>query len=120
LARYDEDGFLFLEGRSKDFIKAGAHRISAREIEDAISATGEIHECAVIGAPDELLGERIIACVVPIRPEQFDISGFKKLLKRHLPAYKLPREILVLSELPKNESGKIMKKSLKVRYGSSS
>ena len=119
LARYDEEGFLFLEGRSKDFIKAGAHRISAREIEDAISATGEIHECAVIGAPDELLGERIIACVVPMIPKNFDPVGFKKGLKRHLPTYKIPREVFVLEELPKNESGKIMKKVLKASYSSS-
>ena len=119
LARYDEDGFIFLEGRSKDFIKAGAHRISAREIEDAISSTGEVHECAVIGAADELLGERIIACVVPMDPERFDPADFKKLLKRRLPTYKLPREVLVLPDLPKNESGKIMKKVLKIRYASS-
>ena len=119
LARYDEDGFLFLEGRSKDFIKAGAHRISAREIEDAISATGEVHECAVIGLPDELLGERIVAYVVPMTPDDFEIAVFKKNLKRHLAGYKLPREIVVLTDLPKNESGKIMKKELKARYRSS-
>ena len=119
LARYDEEGFLFLEGRSKDFIKAGAHRISAREVEDAISATGNIHECAVIGVPDELLGERIIACVVPITQQDFDPAGFKKELKRRLPTYKVPREVLVLDELPKNESGKVMKKTLKEIYSSS-
>ena len=51
--------------------------------------------------------------------DRFDPADFKKLLKRRLPTYKLPREVLVLPDLPKNESGKIMKKVLKTRYASS-
>jgi acyl-CoA synthetase (AMP-forming)/AMP-acid ligase II len=113
LARRDEEGFMFVVGRKKDFIKAGAHRISAKEIEETILEDAEVHEAAVIGVPDEILGERIRAFVVPRDDSGFDPSALERFLKTKLPPYKVPTEIIARDELPKNESGKIMKQVLR-------
>ncbi len=113
LARRDEEDFMFVVGRKKDFIKAGAHRISAKEIEEIILESAEVHEAAVIGVPDEILGEKIRAFVVARDGSEFDPSVLERFLKRKLPPYKVPTDIVVRDELPKNESGKIMKQILR-------
>jgi len=113
LAYRDEEGFMFVVGRKKDFIKAGAHRISAKEIEETILESSEIHEAAVIGGPDEILGERIRAFVVLREGCTLETTALEKTLKKKLPPYKVPSEIVVRDDLPKNESGKIMKQLLR-------
>jgi acyl-CoA synthetase (AMP-forming)/AMP-acid ligase II len=113
LAYRDADGFFFITGRSKDIIKAGAHRISAKEIEEAIAALPEVHETAVIGVPDEILGEKIKAFVVLREGAAVTGDDLAKSLRAKLPAYKLPAEIALVADLPKNESGKIMKRELR-------
>ncbi len=112
IAYRDEEGFLFVVGRKKDFIKAGAHRISAKEIEETILESREVHEVAVVGMPDEILGEKICAFVVPRDDQALDTRALEKVLKAKLPAYKIPSEFRVRDDLPKNESGKIMKNLL--------
>jgi acyl-CoA synthetase (AMP-forming)/AMP-acid ligase II len=112
LARRDEDGTFTIVGRKKDFIKCGAHRISAKEIEEVIIELPEIHEVAVIGIPDETLGEKIKAVVVFREGCEIEPKTLERTLKRKLPAYKVPGEIEVRGDLPKNESGKIMKQAL--------
>ncbi len=111
LARRDADGFLWITGRARDMIKAGAHRIAAREIEDAVMTFEGVHETAVIGVPDDLLGEAIRVYVV-FRGEP-DTAELERHLKRVLPAYKVPTQLEVLAELPKNLSGKIDKPALR-------
>jgi acyl-coenzyme A synthetase/AMP-(fatty) acid ligase len=113
LAWRDEEGFFYIAGRIKDIIKAGAHRISAKEIEDAIATLPEVHETAVIGVPDEVLGEKIKAFVVLREGASLAPSDLEKALRQRLPAYKLPGELAFVSDLPKNESGKIMKRELR-------
>jgi acyl-CoA synthetase (AMP-forming)/AMP-acid ligase II len=113
IAYRDEEGFLFVVGRKKDFIKAGAHRVSAKEIEETILENEEIHEVAVIGVPDEILGEKIRAFIVPREGLSLDLKAVEKALKRKLPVYKIPSEFLVREDLPKNESGKVMKQALR-------
>ncbi len=117
LGRYDEEGFLYVVGRMKDMIKAGAHRIAAQEIEDAILEFDAVHETAVIGAPDEILGEKIVAFVV-FQEESVDSASLGKFLKQRLPLYKQPSEIEVRKELPKNSAGKILKPTLRAEYSS--
>ena len=113
LGRRDADGFFWVVGRKKDMIKAGAHRISPKEIEDALLEFPEVHEAAVIGVPDEILGEAIKAFVV-FRPGTTpDLEALKSFLGRRLPPYKLPGQYAVREDLPKNESGKIMKQALR-------
>jgi acyl-CoA synthetase (AMP-forming)/AMP-acid ligase II len=109
----DDDGFLFLVGRKADMIKAGAHRVSAKEIEEAILEHPSILEAAVIGVEDEILGERIVGYVALRDGAALDVEELRKDLKRRLPLYKVPSEIHVRDELPKNESGKIQKRELR-------
>ncbi|MFN7964667.1 MAG: class I adenylate-forming enzyme family protein [Acidobacteriota bacterium] len=113
LGRRDAEGFLWVVGRKKDMIKAGAHRIAAKEIEDAILEYAEVHEVAVIGVPDEILGEAIKALVVFRGDATAGEQGLTLFLKKRLPAYKQPSIIESRADLPKNESGKIMKQKLK-------
>ncbi len=116
LARRDEEGFMFVVGRKKDFIKAGAHRISAKEIEETILESADVHEAAVIGVPDEILGEKILAFVVAREQSELDPPTLERFLKSRLPPYKIPGDIVVRDELPKNESGKIMKQVLREEF----
>jgi long-chain acyl-CoA synthetase len=113
LARRDARGLLYVVGRKKDMIKSGGHRIAAKEIEDAILEHGEVHETAVIGVPDEILGEQIKAVVVLRRPDAVDGKGLARFLSERLPQYKIPQIFDFRAELPKNESGKIMKQVLR-------
>jgi acyl-CoA synthetase (AMP-forming)/AMP-acid ligase II len=112
LARCDEEGFFYIEGRKRDFIKTGAHRVSALEIEHAIIELPEIHEVAVIGLPDEILGEKIKAFVVFREGFDADPVALEKTLKKKL-AHKAPSEIEVRDDLPKSAAGKIMKQALR-------
>lgn len=107
----NERGFITVVGRTKEMLKSGGHRISPKEIEDALLEHGGVHEAAVIGVPDELLGEAIRAHVVPIN-QSFDVEELRSFLARRLAAYKLPRSIVVEQELPKNGSGKVDKLKL--------
>lgn len=108
----DSDGYIFLTGRARDIIKAGGNRISAKEIEDVVSEISGVMESAVIGVPDEVLGEAIKAFVVRCNSTltEEDVKGH---LQRRLPAFKHPKWIQFRDDLPKNQSGKILKSVLR-------
>jgi acyl-CoA synthetase (AMP-forming)/AMP-acid ligase II len=108
LGYQDEEGYLYVTGRKDNLLKVGGHRINTQEIEDAIMATKLVIEAAVLGKPDKLLGNRLIAVIVP---KNEDCSG-KQILSScagKLPKYKLPGEIIFARSLPKSLSGKIDK-----------
>ncbi len=107
-----EDGYFTVVGRSKDMIKSAAHRISPKEIEEAILEHPMAHEAAVIGIPDEFLGESIKAFVVA-KDASLDVDELTAFLGKRLPSYKVPQSIEVRDALPKNPSGKIMKQPLR-------
>ena len=113
LARRDADGRFWLVGRVRDMLKVGGHRVAAREIEDVILEHTSVHECAVIGVPDEILGDRLIAYVVLKEAGALDGKALGLFLSERLPAYKIPSLFDLRAELPKNESGKIMKEALR-------
>lgn len=113
LARRDAAGRFWLVGRKKDMLKVGGHRVAAREIEDAILEHPGVSEAAVIGIPDELLGDRLKAFVVPRSDGAVDANGLGSFLKERLATYKIPGEIELRDALPKNASGKIMKDALR-------
>jgi malonyl-CoA/methylmalonyl-CoA synthetase len=120
VARRDADGYVTLAGRkSVDFIKSGGFKISAREIEDVLRRHAAVKDVAVIGVPDRVWGERILAAVVleprtgppPSEPELLEeLSSF---CARSLADYKRPREVRILEELPRNAVGKVQKHQLK-------
>ncbi|MCP5109056.1 MAG: acyl--CoA ligase, partial [bacterium] len=113
LGTEDDDGFLFVKGRSKDIIKPGGFRVSAKEVEETILELNEVHEVAVIGVDDPVLGEAIKAVVVPRDNVQPDEDLIKQFLAEKLPRYKQPKFIEFRDSLPKNKSGKVLKNMLK-------
>ncbi len=118
LATVDEEGFLYVVGRKRDIIKPGGNRVSAKEIEETILEHPRVLEAAVIGVPDAHLGESIRAYVVlqrerSKRGEDDDPQAIISFCRDRLPEFKVPRLVSILAELPKNESGKIMKEQLR-------
>ena len=119
IAKMDGEGYLYMVGRRSDMIKSGAHRISPKEIEEVILELPQVHEVAVVGIEDEILGESIAAVI--ILKDGFPMDS--KLVQRHcrkkLAAFKMPRQVIFVNYMPKTSSGKVrkhlLKDSLKVR-----
>lgn len=108
LGYMDGDGFFYLVGRKDSLLKSGGHRINPQEIEDSLVETGLLVEAAVIGVPDDLLGNRLVAFAVTINNETTEneiLEGCARLL----PRYKVPAEVRLMKALPKKSSGKIDK-----------
>jgi len=113
LARMDEDGFLFVVGRESDMIKSGAHRIGPKEIEDVVEQMPEVAQCAVVGVPDELLGEAIVAFVVPVDGATLSPTQVFRTCHEHLPRFKMPGEVRIVTSLPRTDTGKLRRNELK-------
>src|SRR5262249_58134746 len=112
LARVDEDGFIYLVGRSSDFIKPSGHRISSKEIEDVLAELPEVVEVAVIGIPDPVFGEAAKAFIVTREGAEIPFQHIADHCKRRLPLYALPRQVAFVAELPKTRSQKVLKRAL--------
>ncbi len=113
LGRIDEDGHLFLVGRSSEMIKSAGERIFPQEIEDVLSAHPAVHEVAVIGLPDPTLGERVVAYVITSPTEKVDRAELKSHCLQALPFVRVPREFRFVDELPQTGSGKVSRKKLR-------
>lgn len=113
LGRRDDDGYIWLVDRIKHMIKAGANRVSSREVEDAIAGIEGVVEVCVVGVEDELLGEAIEAHVAAVEQAGLDERTILANLHTRLAPFKIPRKIIFHNELPKNSSGKINKNVLK-------
>ena len=124
LARRDGDGDLWVMGRAREMIKSGAHRVSPREIEDVLLEHGSVEEAAVVGRPDEYLGEAIVAFVTVKQGVDVDPTSLPDELREHceqrLPPHKVPGEVLVRDELPRSQAGKVDKKALREERSPSS
>ncbi|MGY1671624.1 long-chain-fatty-acid--CoA ligase [Geodermatophilus sp. SYSU D00710] len=111
----DEEGFFFIVDRKKDLVIRGGFNVYPREIEEVLHAHPAVLEAAVIGRPDERLGEEVVAYVslrAGASAEPDEVIGF---CKERLAAYKYPREVVVIDELPKGPSGKVLKTELRSR-----
>ena len=109
----DEDGYIFLTDRAKEIIKVGGHRVSSKEIENYISKNQNVVEVAVIGIYDELLGEAIKAFVSIVKNSDLTEKDLIAYCQQHFPPHKVPKEIEIMSSLPKNISRKVDKIALK-------
>lgn len=117
LAYRDEDGFVFVVDRIKDLIIRGGYNVYPREVEEVLYAHPSVAEAAVVGRPDERLGEEVVA-VVAVRPGAGqDAEALIAHCRENLAGYKCPREILFMAELPKNGSGKLLKRELRELVG---
>jgi acyl-CoA synthetase (AMP-forming)/AMP-acid ligase II len=116
MALRDRDGRFSIAGRkSVDFIKSGGFKISAREVEEVLRRHPRVRDVAVIGEPDRVWGQRVVAAVVldpgSGAPPALDalLEELSAFCSRSLADYKCPREVRVLPELPRNVLGKIQK-----------
>jgi acetyl-CoA synthetase len=117
-AKLDDDGAIWLMGRVDDVMNVSGHRISTTEVESALVSHESIAEAAVVGAADPLTGQGIVAFVIlPGGVEHADGDALIKELRDHVAkeigAITKPRQIMVVNELPKTRSGKIMRRLLK-------
>jgi malonyl-CoA/methylmalonyl-CoA synthetase len=111
----DPDDFVRVLGRtSVDILKSGGYKLSALEIEEALREHAAVAEVAVVGVPDATWGERVVAYVVPVegRDEECSEERLRAFAKDRIAAYKVPRQVLLLRELPRNGLGKVMKSEL--------
>jgi long-chain acyl-CoA synthetase len=109
----DEDGFFFIVDRKKEMIIRGGFNVYPREIEEVIYQFPAVAEAAVIGMPDEKFGEEVHAVVAPKPGMEIDPAELQAFVKERVAAYKYPRTIQVVKELPKGPTGKIMKREIK-------
>jgi acyl-coenzyme A synthetase/AMP-(fatty) acid ligase len=113
----DEDGFLYYIGRRDTMIKSSGYRISPTEVEELLFQSGKVRQAAVIGVPDEILGQVIKAFVVPRDSEVLDSDALLAYCEERMPRYMVPKAIEVLQELPKTTSGKVDYPGLRRREG---
>jgi acyl-CoA synthetase (AMP-forming)/AMP-acid ligase II len=116
IAVRDEEGFISIVDRKTDMIIAGGVNIFPREIEEVVARHGPVDDVAVVGVPDEVYGERIAAFVVPRRDSTLDVTELEAYVRQHVARYKVPREWHVVDALPRNPSGKVLKREIRDRY----
>ncbi len=114
LAVRDEEGFLTIVGRNREMIKSGAHRIAPKEIEEVLQEHPAVHEAAVVGVPDEILGEAIAAFVSVRGNEPLGEEDVIDWCRQRLPSHKVPGLVRVIGDFERNASGKIDKLVLSV------
>ena len=114
MARIDKDGYFYIVDRKKDMIIRGGYNVYPREVEEVLYEHPKIREAAVIGIPDAELGEEIGAAVVPHDGAELAPEEVSSFVKERIAAYKYPRYVWFLSELPKGPTGKILKREIAV------
>lgn len=113
LGRMDESGYLYIVGRKKDLIKRGGLNIYPREVEDVLQAHPAVAQAAVVGIPDEVMGEEIKAFVVLQQDESVEAEELIEYARARVAAYKYPRHVEFRTELPKDAAGKVIKRQLR-------
>ena len=112
----DDEGFLYLTDRKKDLIISGGENIASSEVERVIYMLPEVKEAAVIGVPDERWGEAPVAVIVFNAGQRLDAEQVTKHCSSHLARFKVPKRVIVCDALPRNPSGKVLKRTLREKY----
>jgi fatty-acyl-CoA synthase len=110
---FDEHGLLYVSGRDDEMIVSGGENVFPAEIEDLISGHPEVIEATALGVEDKEWGHRLRAFVVKAEGASIDEDAIKAYVRDHLARYKVPREVIFLDELPRNPTGKILKRELR-------
>jgi fatty-acyl-CoA synthase len=119
LVRRSADGYCTLVDRAKDIVITGGENVYPREVEDVLSGYPGVAEVAVIGVPDPLYEERVVALVRPLPgAEEIDPSAVIRYARKHLAGFKTPKEVHVVADFPRTGTGKIAKAELRAQHGS--
>jgi malonyl-CoA/methylmalonyl-CoA synthetase len=113
LGRVDEQGYYFLTDRLKHIIISGGENISPKEVETVINQLDGVVESSVVGIPDEMWGEKVVAAVVTRPSAALTSNEIRMFCREHLHSWKCPKEIAFLDELPKNRMGKVLKEEVR-------
>ena len=117
LVKTDEEGFLYFVGRRDTMIKSSGYRVSPTEVEEVLFQSGAVREAAVIGVPDDLLGQAIKAFVVLKEGQSVDQAALPLFCAEKLPRYMVPKHVEALDKMPKTSSGKVDYPALRRREG---
>jgi acyl-CoA synthetase (AMP-forming)/AMP-acid ligase II len=117
VGRFDEDGRLFVEGRDDEMIVSGGENVFPKEVEDCLARHEAVHEVAAVGVDDDDYGKRLKAFVVLTNGKAASDDDLRAHVKANLARYKVPREIVFLDELPRNATGKVLKRELEESEG---
>lgn len=112
----DEDGYIYIQDRIKDMIISGGENVYPAQVEGAIYGHPDVGEVAVIGVPDEKWGEAVKACVVPKPGHEVDPECVIAYAREQLAGFKVPKTIDVIDVMPRNPSGKILRRQLRAPY----
>jgi fatty-acyl-CoA synthase len=113
VGRFDADGNLAIVDRKKDVILTGGENVSSLEVEQVLHEIPEVGEVAVVAVPDPEWGENVCAVVVPRAGCRLDPDALVAAARQRLAGFKVPRHVVVVDELPKNGTGKIVKQELR-------
>jgi acyl-CoA synthetase (AMP-forming)/AMP-acid ligase II len=116
IATVDEDGYIFLLERKNDMIISGGENIYPKEVENVLYSHPAINEAAVLGVPDDHWGESVKALIILHEGEVLTEAEVIAYCKQHLAGYKKPRSVEFVDDLPRNASGKVLKKVLREKY----
>jgi acyl-CoA synthetase (AMP-forming)/AMP-acid ligase II len=114
VGHFDDAGRLFVDGRDDDMIISGGENVFPREVEDLLHSHPGIDDVAVIGVPDPKFGQGLKAFVVRAAGSKLDSASVKAHVKDNLAGYKVPREVVFMAELPRNSTGKVLKRELRL------
>jgi fatty-acyl-CoA synthase len=112
LGHFDEDGRLYIDGRDDEMIVSGGENVFPAEVEELLAAHEAIEEAAAIGVDDEKFGQRLKAFVVVRDGADLSEDDVKSYVRENLANYKIPREVMFLDQLPRNPTGKVLKREL--------
>jgi long-chain acyl-CoA synthetase len=113
MGRFDQDGHLYITGRIKEMLIIGGENVSPREIEDVLDRHPSVSASGVVGRQDSMRGEVPVAFVELNEGQEFDAQGLRSWCRENLAGYKVPDEIRYMEKLPRNPTGKIMRRELK-------
>ncbi len=117
LFRMDEEGFLYFVGRTDDIVKTRGEKVSPIEVENVLQAMEGVQEAAVLGVADAILGQALVALVVPRDGAVLDERRIRKHCLAHLENFMVPQQVFIVEALPKSANGKIDKKRIKAERG---
>jgi fatty-acyl-CoA synthase len=118
LATVDEDGYITVVDRKKDMIKTGGENVASREVEETIYRLPAVSEVAVVGLPDPYWVEAVTAIVVVKAGQALDEAAVVAHCRQHMAHFKVPKRVVFADALPKNPSGKLLKRELRAKFAS--